>query len=298
MSWIGFVTSPHYPADPLTPIPFRLELGSAPPTMKMTTIVKTFLSLLVASSEAIPQTSLKPTQNQTSALVLVGKAFKEAETIEYELDRLRSLKFIARTQARAGDLPAAMKTIERIQKEATSERSRKLCLPGAYSGIAFAQARAGDLKAAFDTVEKGGTDVLEIVSAQAETTGIADAMKTVDLKIDRKIRDFALQNISRSRAKIGDFKGAIQVADMIQSTSIKEDTYGSISAVQALNGDSSSSQRSLARIANPSTREAFEKVIKDGPLTETKVAILPTAFERCDGYLNIACFLLDTDNKQ
>jgi hypothetical protein len=32
MSGIGFVTSPHYPADTLTPIPFRLELETAPNT--------------------------------------------------------------------------------------------------------------------------------------------------------------------------------------------------------------------------------------------------------------------------
>jgi hypothetical protein len=31
MSGIGFVTSLHYPADTLTPIPFRLELETANP---------------------------------------------------------------------------------------------------------------------------------------------------------------------------------------------------------------------------------------------------------------------------
>ncbi|MDB6135375.1 MAG: hypothetical protein JWM59_3618 [Verrucomicrobiales bacterium] len=262
----------------------------------MKSIFRTILTLLIAISPTLAESPRsKLSQNQTKALALIGKALKEANTIERELDRLRSLKFIARTQAKMGDLAEAMKTIGRIEKEATSEKTRAFCLPSAYSGIAYAQARSGDMTAAFATAEKGGSDFLEIISAQAETRGIAEAMQTVDTKIDGNKKDFALQNISRARAQISDFEGATQVADTIKSESSKEATYGSIAVIQARKGDSVGSQRSLAKVKNSLEAKSFAKAIADGPITEEKASTLPTAFERCDGYLNIAWILLDAD---
>lgn len=238
--------------------------------MKYTPIVSTVLTLFVAAFSALAQTtSPTPPANEAKARLYLEKAFKELAEITDERQVGAAFDQIVTTQTMfMGDIPAALQTIERIEKEAKKFRP----LDSAWRGIAYAQAKAGNVTEALKTAEMlaellgqvgGSKDTLAmclIARAQAERGDVAGAMATVEILTDVRNRDDGFRRIAQVQVKNGDTTGAQRTADMIKDTNIK------VSAV----------------------RIDAAKPLQD----EAAVQALPTAYKRCNGYVDLArsCF--------
>ncbi len=242
--------------------------------MKHTIVAATRLAMCLALSPALAQVT--PTK-QAKIRLYLDAALKEIGNITDEDQKSVCLEYIARTQAKAGQVPAALQTVERIQNEIARERRRILSMGSALRGIAYAQAKAGDVPAALGTAEKcgkivgeaGGRDLFAlglVAKAQAEAGDVAGAIRTAETINHTRSKDYALQGVASAQLKAGDMPGALRTAESIKDAKLKADAL---------------------RTTAPPPPEVVE---------ESAVASRPPGHERCNGYLDMANALLETPN--
>ena len=235
------------------------------------TVLITCANVLFAQSQS---TSNVPAANQTKIRQYLDKALKETNAITDEGELALSLQTIAWTQTKIGDVPAALKLVERIEKDIKKESLKRLVLVSAYRGIAYAQARAGDLAAALLTAKKcgkiggdknedGDSFALQLISqAQAERGDLPSALSIAETLDDATSKDYALQGIAQAQVKAGDATGARRTAEKITDDKLKAESL------------------------------VIKAVSKEKPIDETEVTNRSTAYERCRGYLDIAMSLI------
>lgn len=198
----------------------------------------------------------------TSAVKIADLIDRDPDSLIVSMVYMKSKKqsAIAKAQAQAGDIPAALKTVDLIKDEFQK------C--GAQTAIAEAQIEAGDsvgaqrtLASALKTadlldVENGQAKVVaqtDIAKAQFKNSDIAGAQKTTAAaqtnanfieEPGRKGR--ALLAIASTQAAMGDIAGGQMTANLIQDLADKSEAETAIAEAQIKSGDRAGAQKSLA----------------------------------------------------
>jgi RNA polymerase sigma factor (sigma-70 family) len=196
----------------------------------------------------------------------VGKLIEKAETKEWVLSML--LEKVALAHAKAGDIPHALRVVERMEKPA----SKALALAGmAYfnlwdveypnePGIALLQAEAGDKAGARKTLARAA----ELAAAAPESVGRQSALTAVacaqarlgDFAAARKTAEgirhaqgnlIALATISRNLARVGQSKDALAAVERATNAADKAFLLIHVGAGQAKAGDRKAARGTLRK---------------------------------------------------
>lgn len=172
----------------------------------------------------------------------VEAALQYATAIRSASDRAYALTWIASSQARQGDRPAALATLRQALAIAGSLRSRHK-RDEALGFIVRPQAEAGDIEAAVRTTELI-TDSLsrarayrEIAVVQAKSGDVAGALQTSRGIHHDSEKDDALAHIAAKQAERGDIAGALQTTTLIRTDGPSASALGQVAAMQARSGD-------------------------------------------------------------
>jgi hypothetical protein len=173
----------------------------------------------------------------------ISAALKTVDFLDSDVYKGSALKEISEVQASAGDFEGAQKTADLIQREDYKSN--------AQSAIADAQIKSGDFTGAQKT--------------------LAAVLKTaVAIESDRE-KGFALWNIAEAQLKAGDIPGAQKTADLIQYEYYKLLPQASIAKAQAANGDMVGAKATLA------AAQRTADLTKDGSAKSTGLAAIAEA---------------------
>jgi tetratricopeptide (TPR) repeat protein len=161
---------------------------------------------------------------------------------------------IARAQAKAGEVRAALQTVTNCIRDASRKAQ-------ALSAIAMTQATAGDKTGAREIFGKAlqaaasvqppddkSESFGEIAVAQAEAGDIAGALATTHAIGHEAIERQTLHAIAEIRAKMGDIPGAIETAGLIPYASLRDASLVTIALTQYQTGDMHGAMDTIAGI--------------------------------------------------
>lgn len=216
--------------------------------------------------------------NIKNQIVLSGliKSVQDAASQVSDNMRENSLSQVPVLWAKAGDIPAALKTVDLLESDVYKG--------SAFKEIAVVQATAGDFDGAHQTADlieredyKSGAQAA-IADAQISSGDLSGAQKTLTASLKTAVaiegdqaKGFALWNIAEAQLKTGDIAGAQKTADLIQYEYYKLLPQASIAKAQAANGDMVGAKATLA------AAQRTADLTKDGAAKSTGLAAIAEA---------------------
>ncbi|MBL7050382.1 MAG: hypothetical protein ISR96_12785 [Nitrospira sp.] len=207
----------------------------------------------------------------------IDGAREEAEQANYEYTKAAANAEIAISQARAGDIREAKKTVLLTNDNII-----------AYTEIVKAQAESGDIDGARETISLSNDDDpygsinMEIVVAQADKGDIAGARETALLWFadDPYYLMMAYVEIGMSCTKAGNINGysesidlALEAAAQITEEIWQQDfAYEFIAEAQAKAGNSAESNETVARITDEEKKSSAYKSITEFQIMAKEIA--------------------------
>jgi RNA polymerase sigma factor (sigma-70 family) len=250
-----------------------------------------YLNLSFAESPHAPGIALLQFDagNRAEATKSLQRAAKLATTVTTQSTQQQAMAAVACAQARMGDLAAARKTAAGItQKEAKSIVLAAIARAQSKAGqakealtevdrladaavqahvlmhLGAGQASAGDDKGARESFRRARGLLGELpenerrlqahnlVSAQGEAGDYEAAKDTADTYLEED--SLGVVNIGYSRAKRGDFAGAVKMADQMQGSWWKGNLLREIARQQTLRGGEKAARAWIARLESALAR--------------------------------------------
>lgn len=202
-----------------------------------------------------------------AARATTQESLQAARSMKDEHQSISAMRQIALVQVKNADFDGSQATLHEALAKARSMSNHYGKVP-ALGEIAFAQALAGDKKAARLTIDDALREIrankdasgisyypCEIVKAQLEVSGVAEALQTAKSMSEKPSQVSALICIADAQVKSGDFIGALNTARAINLLDRDRgvECIAGIAIAQAGVGDSISAQatsRDLLAIAD------------------------------------------------
>jgi hypothetical protein len=186
-----------------------------------------------------------------AARQIVDEAVRLAGTIQ-DPRGLGALRTLATAQARAGDVPGALRSMAAVPTNLPDLQTTS----DAWSAIATAQARAGDVSAALATLAKtfpnqSKDDALGGIAARLAAEGdVQGAMATAATIADPTTSDRTLWTIAEGQIRGGDATGALRT---LKATPLgaHPELAMTMASLEAKQGNLAEARRFLARVPMP-----------------------------------------------
>jgi tetratricopeptide (TPR) repeat protein len=235
IAWFGAYLAAAPNAPNAAAVKDQIDVLDVKSQSNISRVIETAQDTATQAPGDIPQLNLVQVAGLWAEAGDMPGALKIVDRIENQY-RNQAWAKIAEAQVKSGDIVGALKTVDLIQ-DASEKSPSQMAVTEAQSDIAEAQIKAGDLAGAQNT--------------------LAGALRSADLIQDAFYKGLAQEHVgeaqralAEAQAVAGDIAGAQRTADMIPAADWKSSAEGPIAEAQAKAGDIVGAQRAADLMQN------------------------------------------------